>query len=904
MVAAEADKGKTGNKKDKNAPEEEELSEEDLALKEKLEQWVEQIKTGDSDAQCSAVEGMSVEIRSATSTMTSVPAPLKFLAPHYAPLEATHAALPAGHPAAAPLSDVLSALAMTSAPGGSRACLRYKLTGAAGADVAVWGHEYVRHLSGEIGEEVGARRAAGEAVDDLLALVDLIVPYDMSHNAEPDAIDLLLEVDRVADLPRHVDAGNAERAARYLQACAAYLPEPEDEAALRAVHAVHMRVGRHAGALRVGLALGDAELVGAAWRAAADGGERCQLAYIMGRAGFVPDLEEGSLAVADEALRERYFSCYSNSRLPELYAALGRDLDVMEPKLPEDVYKMHLVEGRVPTGPAVDSARANLSATFVNGLVNAGFGKDKLVTPGVEDDAVHWVFKNKDHGKLSAAASLGLVMLWDLEGGLPAIDRFLYSNDPHVVAGALLGIGVLSCGVADEVDPALAILSEYVGGAEAWPRIGAALGLGVAYAGRGRADVADLLAPMVADPDTPMEATVAAALGLGLAFAGRAHGGAVEAALQALMLRGEAELAHPFGTMLALALGLLFLRTGEAVEATLEVVRTLPPALAEPTLATLRACAYAGTGDVLHVQALLAIAGGAGGGAEGAAGAGGGAAPATAAAAGAKAPPALQSTIAVLGVAMVASGEELGTAMAYRALEHLLQYGEPSVRRGVPLALALLNVSNPEVGVMDTLSRLSHDADADVAGSAVLALGFVGAGTNNARLAGILRALSSYYHKEPTLLYTVRLAQGLTHMGKGLLTLDPYHADRALLSAPALAGILTVLFAGLDMKACLGGRQHYLLYALVPALHPRMLMTLDEEGKQLSVPVRVGAAVDVVAAAGRPKTVTGFQTHTTPVLLSAGERAELGTTKYLPLTSVLEGVVVLRPNPDWVEEAE
>lgn len=105
MVAAEADKGKTGNKKDKNAPEarrgrllfvcacirnlppwrpaqgivlrpldeliepsitrpqEEELSEEDLALKEKLEQWVEQIKTGDSDAQCSAVEGMSVEIR-------------------------------------------------------------------------------------------------------------------------------------------------------------------------------------------------------------------------------------------------------------------------------------------------------------------------------------------------------------------------------------------------------------------------------------------------------------------------------------------------------------------------------------------------------------------------------------------------------------------------------------------------------------------------------------------------------------------------------------------------------------------------------------------------------------------------------------------------------------------------
>jgi hypothetical protein len=77
----------------------------------------------------------------------------------------------------------------------------------------------------------------------------------------------------------------------------------------------------------------------------------------------------------------------------------------------------------------------------------------------------------------------------------------------------------------------------------------------------------------------------------------------------------------------------------------------------------------------------------------------------------------------------------------------------------VPLALALLNVSNPDMGVMDTLSRLSHDTDADVAANAVLALGFIGAGTNNARLAGMLRALSSYYYKEPTLLYLVRVAQ-------------------------------------------------------------------------------------------------------------------------------------------------
>ena len=72
----------------------------------------------------------------------------------------------------------------------------------------------------------------------------------------------------------------------------------------------------------------------------------------------------------------------------------------------------------------------------------------------------------------------------------------------------------------------------------------------------------------------------------------------------------------------------------------------------------------------------------------------------------------------------------------------------------------------------------------------------------------------------------------------------------------------------------------------------------------LPVPVRVGQAVDVVAQAGRPKTVTGFQTHTTPVLLAAGERAELGSEKYLPCSAVLEGVVILKPNPDYVDTAE
>lgn len=58
-----------------------------------------------------------------------------------------------------------------------------------------------------------------------------------------------------------------------------------------------------------------------------------------------------------------------------------------------------------------------------------------------------------------------------------------------------------------------------------------------------------------------------------------------------------------------------------------------------------------------------------------------------------------------------------------------------------------------------------------------------------------------------------------------------------------------------------------------------MLITLNENLKPLLVHVRVGLAVDVVGQAGRPKTITGFQTHTTPVILATGDRAELATEK-------------------------
>lgn len=63
---------------------------------------------------------------------------------------------------------------------------------------------------------------------------------------------------------------------------------------------------------------------------------------------------------------------------------------------------------------------------------------------------------------MCASASLGLVLLWGVDVGLPQIDKYLYSTEDYVVAGALLAIGLVTCGVRNESEPALALLSDYI----------------------------------------------------------------------------------------------------------------------------------------------------------------------------------------------------------------------------------------------------------------------------------------------------------------------------------------------------------------------------------------------------------------------------------------------------------
>uniref|UniRef100_A0A8C5CGN9 26S proteasome non-ATPase regulatory subunit 2 n=1 Tax=Gadus morhua TaxID=8049 RepID=A0A8C5CGN9_GADMO len=844
-------------------------SEEDKQLQEDLELLVERLGDEDATLHHAALEELRRQIRSSTTSMTSVPKPLKFLRPHYAKLKDIYEAMADGENKHF-CADVLSVLAMTMS--GERECLKYRLLGSQ-EELASWGHEYVRHLAGEVAKEWQEVEESDKTKQEtLLKLVKEIVPYNMAHNAEHEACDLLMEVERLDMLENYIDDNAYAKVCLYLTSCVSYVPEPENSALLKCSLNIFRKFNRYPEALRLALMLNDVELVENIFTSCKDIVTQKEMAFMLGRHGMFLELNE------DVEDYEDLTEIMSNVQLNSNFLALARELDIMEPKVPDDIYKTHLENNRFGgSGSQVDSARMNLASSFVNGFVNAAFGQDKLLT----DDGNKWLYKNKDHGMLSAAASLGMILLWDVDGGLTQIDKYLYSSEDYIKSGALLACGIVNSGVRNECDPALALLSDYVLHNSNVMRIGAIFGLGLAYAGSNREDVLSLLLPVMGDSKSSMEVAGVTALACGMIAVGSCNGDVTSTIVQTIMEKSELELKDTYARWLPLGLGLNHLGKGEAIETTLAALQVVPEPFRSFANTLVDICAYAGSGNVLKVQQLLHIC---------------------SEHYEAKEKEEDKDKKDKKDKDKKEAPGDMGSHQVSTlpaAITHALRYGEPTLRRAVPLALALISVSNPRLNILDTLSKFSHDADPEVSHNSIFAMGMVGSGTNNARLAAMLRQLAQYHAKDPNNLFMVRLAQGLTHLGKGTLTLCPYHSDRQLMSQVAVAGLLTVLVSFLDVKNIILGKSHYVLYGLVAAMQPRMLVTFDEELRPLPVSVRVGQAVDVVGQAGKPKAITGFQTHTTPVLLAHGERAELATEEYLPVTPILEGFVILRKNPNY-----
>ena len=118
--------------------------------------------------------------------------------------------------------------------------------------------------------------------------------------------------------------------------------------------------------------------------------------------------------------------------------------------------------------------------------------------------------------------------------------------------------------------------------------------MGLAYAGSARADLLDLLMPIISDVGLEMQLVGAAALALGFIFVGTCHGDLTSLFLQTLMERDESALKSTYTRFIGLALGLLFLGKQEAVDATLETLKVIPEPASQQLSVMAQTCAYAG----------------------------------------------------------------------------------------------------------------------------------------------------------------------------------------------------------------------------------------------------------------------------------------------------------------------
>jgi 26S proteasome regulatory subunit N1 len=421
-----------------------------------------------------ALEALRTLIRTSTSSMTSVPKPLKFLRPVYPSLQTLYETWPASSDKAL-FAEILSVLAMTYSDTQPRGTLKYRLlsdeiVGGEKSDPGSWGHEYVRHIAAELGSEYAARKDAGEQADDLIALAVTCAKFLLLHNAEADAVDLLEELESISAIIDLVDSNTFTRVCTYMVSCVNFLAPPDDVTFLETAHSLYVKYYKFPEALALSIRLYNPKLIRSDFAAPANPLMKRQLAFIIARAGIPL---EWVIDQSEEEQPDDLLECLCNSKLSTYFRLFGKDVGALEPKSLEDIYKTHLEQTRLPTtGP--DSARANLAGTFVNAFVNAGFGNDKLMAKAETGDS--WVYKNKDHGVTSAAASLGMCVLWDINEGLSEVDKYTYLDDEKIKGGALMATGMLQCNVRDENEAIVALLEDYITDKSAILKKGAIVG--------------------------------------------------------------------------------------------------------------------------------------------------------------------------------------------------------------------------------------------------------------------------------------------------------------------------------------------------------------------------------------------------------------------------------------------
>ena len=844
---------------------------------------VEGLFLSDYDLRINSYNMLKHEITTSTSSMTSIPRPLKFIRTHFTEIKDFYEKfIPATEKDKTyklMLSDLISVILTVVSEkdeeGNELTILSYVLSGTR-KDITSWGIEYVRSLCSDIGQEYNIRLEKGEPTNELIDLVKMFAPYLIKQHCESDAIDLLIEVESLDEIKNFINENNYKKVCLYLLSIANYSADTDEyRNILELVYNIYFdKFEKYIDAMRVAIKIGNILYIKQTFLKCKDLLTKMQLGFILAQEGIFLDEEDTKIKIDNKII-----DIMRNYKLTEYFKILAKTLELLEPKHPEDVFKSHLEDKKSQNTKKLESYKINMAYSIASSFINAGYGTEVLLSKKDSD----WIYKNKEEGIQCLIAGIGLVNIWDYLEGPNKVYELAGNKEQDTFkrSGRNIGLGLSLCGIKEENDLAIAVLLEELLDKNINIKISALFGLGLAACGSQNDKLFDPIREALQDFSYGFEVSAFASLTLGLIFIGSSNEDVFNDLFSILLARNENAkgklFENPFFVIYILGIGLLCLgkqTNNDFMIETLVTIEEFSKEMRDYMKTMLISFSYAGSGNVSKVQELMQII----------------------AKSNEEINPKVQS-IAVIGCSLIAIGEEVGTEMLSRSFNHFLQFGDINIKKTVSLAIALLNLSNPKVQVIDSLTKFCYDTDKTVSMNAIYSMGLVSSGSNHSRVGGLLRSLAAYYAEDSNPLFMVRVAQGLLHLGKGLISLDPIYSHKLLINNRALAGVLITLFSFTETENLICGKHQFLLYSLALAMKPKLVITVDKNLKPVDdVQLMVGQAVDIVGQTGNPRTISGFQIHNSPAVINTGERCEVNGEDIKTYSDVLEGVIIIEDN--------
>lgn len=124
--------------------------------------------------------------------------------------------------------------------------------------------------------------------------MDKIIPYFIANNAEHDAIDLLLIVDKLEDIKQYITDQNFSKVHMYLSAVCGYSTDQDElSKILNILYEISLKLSEYIIALRIAIKLDDHDKIKEVFSVCPDELIRKQLAFNAARQKiFIADLSE------------------------------------------------------------------------------------------------------------------------------------------------------------------------------------------------------------------------------------------------------------------------------------------------------------------------------------------------------------------------------------------------------------------------------------------------------------------------------------------------------------------------------------------------------------------------------------------------------------------------------------